>query len=1022
MRHADRLSRMAAIALLLLTAAAPVATALDSGRSLTQALHRIWQVQQGLPRATIYAVGQTSDGYLWLGTQTGLVRFDGVRFVSIREAARSGGVSLEGCWISDVTEDSRHALWAATEGSGVFRLGDGDAKQYTRQDGLPTDTVHRLFFDSTGTLWVGTASGLAVLRGERFATITDGVPATAIRAIGQSGDHTLWVGGDGGLFVSPDGTHFSRKEIASQPGSTVNDLTCLADGAVWIASGAGLIAIHGGDVRRFTTVNGLPDDRVLCVAAGRDGGSIWAGTRDGFARIRDGEVESFRSRDGLSQSTVYALIEDREGTLWVGTKHGLNQFLDRRTVPFTASEGLPSNNTGPVLAASAPEGTWVGTLDAGLARFDGRRFNRLTKAQGLPSDTVRALSEGAAGELWVGTSAGAALVRHDRVEQTVGLGQGLPSADVRCLYRDRGGALWIGTSAGLVELRDGRAVEATSAAGPLRQPILAMTGLPDGRLLAAVGGGAGLFTCVDGRLQPYGPGSGDALPPNDVVAFYRDADQNTWIGTLGGGLLLLDGTGRLTRYTVRDGLFDDDVYGIVADDQDRLWMACSKGIFSVPRTELIRFAGGQLRALVSAPFSPTDAQRTIECKPQVQPVACRTPDGRLWFATVRGVIVVDPARSRPKLSAPNAVVETTIVDGKNESADDLQRLSAGPHNFEFRYTGLSLVAPSRITFRYKLDGFDPDWVDAANRREAFYTNLPPGSYRFQVMATNADGTVGETSTPVAFTVPAHYYQRPWFIPACLLALLGISAMAYRARVRRMRERLDTILVERGRIARELHDTLLQGFSGVTMEMQALSARLPSGSDERESLHEIIRDAGTCMREARRSVAGLRDAPAGGQRPDGAGADDLVGAITRAATQLTETTRIRLKLDLRPPRQAPEPEVQYNLVRIAQEAVTNAVRHARPRSIEVTLDDAEDQMRLSIRDDGSGFDAHATASTPESGTADNGHWGLIGMRERAAQIGATLTLQSAPGRGTLVRVSLPLPVRSANRHATAQQTP
>jgi signal transduction histidine kinase/ligand-binding sensor domain-containing protein len=869
--------------------------ALDNDRSLRQALHRVWQVQQGLPRATIFSITQTADGYLWLGTQTGLVRFDGVRFLSVNDAGN--GISLEGVVVRDLAETPDHALWLATEGAGLIHMRAGSATRFA-----PAGDIHRLLCDSSGRLWIGTSRGLASFHDDRLTT----TPITApVRGLCESPDGKVWIGGDGPNLSIWNRTTFTTTTIpALPPRAQILDMTFATDGALWIATSNGLVAYNLGVARRIT------DESVSCLGAGRDG-TIWAAARDGFSRIRNAgrDIDTFRSGDGLSQSTVFAIREDREGSLWVGTKHGLNQFLDRRVIPYTTTEGLPSNDVGAVYG-NASGTTWVGTLDAPLARFDGRAFTP------LPARGARALTDDGAGGLWAGS---------------------------------RDGTVWVGTTTGVAALRDNRLVAAASLS------VVALGEDPSGHVYAALETGGLLLRDDKGSFTPTGP----EVP---VSAFAWDRDGAMWLATRGRGLWRV-ADGKPTGFGIRDGLFDDDLYAVVSDDQDRLWLACSKGIFSVNRPDLLRGKG-----FTSTPFSPTEGQRTIECKPGVQPAAWRMADGRIWFVTIRGVIVVDPNNLRPKLNAPHAVLEEVLVDGRTRPTAALARVEPSHRNFEFRYTALSFVSPARMTFHYKLEGFDRDWVDAGNRREAFYTNLPAGNYRFLVRATNVDGTVGEPAA-VAMTLEPHFFQRPWFWPVCAAMLLALVAAAYRARVRRIRERLHAIVDERSRIARELHDTLLQGFSGVTMEMQGLSARLPD--EERGRLQEIIRDAAQCMVEARRSVAGLRGEHGG-----------IAAAVAETAKRVAEAAAGTARLKLAVAYDGPEPprEVQYHLLRIAQEAVTNAVRHAGARTIEVGLANGDGVLRLTVSDDGRGFDPEA------AGAGDGVHWGLVGMRERALQVG------------------------------------
>lgn len=977
-------------AALLLACFASQALALDPNRSLTQFVHRIWQVQQGLPQATIFAIRQTSDGYLWLGTQGGLVRFDGVRFTPIRMVA---GVSLENVWVRDLAADGDRGLWMATEGAGLIRYRDGAVTRYTTANGLPSDVVRCVLVDKSGGVWAATDSGLVSIVHEKLRRYgpADGLNLTNIRGMCESNDGSLWAGGDGATLAVWNGKAFVAHPLASLPGSvSVRSILCTHDGAVWVGSTSGLVRVKGAAERRFTAADGLADDWVFCLSDGHDE-SIYAGTKNGFSRLLHDRFETLRTRDGLSQSTVYALCHDREGSLWAGTKHGLNQFMDRRTTPYTTSEGLPSNDTGPVFDDGAGR-IWIGTIGAGLSRFEGERFSLLTTRDGLASDTILALAGDSGGALWVGTDHGLNRLRNGKVEQTYTTAQGLPSDTIHSLLRDRSGTVWAGTAKGLAYLADGKFVEPADADGPLKSAVLALGERGNDTVLVATEGG-GFYACTGARLRPV-PQEG--LPPRDIAAFYEDPDGLLWIGTRGGGLRLLDGAKTFT-FSIKNGLDDDDIFGIVPDLQNNLWMACSKGIFSVSRAALRQFAAGQITSFKCMPFNPMDALRTIECKSGVQPAACGTRDGKVWFSTIHGLLVMDPQHQRKFPPVPVAV-DDVIINGTSRSASQPLNLLPGESNLEFRYTALSFLVPTRITFRYMLEGFDKGWVDAGARREAFYTNLAPGSYRFRVQAQSVDGIVTELPSPLAITLEPQIYQRRWFVPLCVAVLLSIAWIAYQLRVTRIREQLHAVVTERSRIARELHDTLMQGFSGITMEMQAVCMRL-APSPERGTLEDIIRDAGTCLREARQSIAGLRTS-----KVQNSG---LLASIAQTAKQMTEARDVRLKLKLDTPPGPLPAEAEYNLLRIAQEAVSNSVKHSGARTIEVCLDRTPTDVRLSVKDDGTGL-----KNGSENG-AFNGHYGLIGMKERATQIGADLQIKSEPGRGTTVSVTLPAAYNSAN---------
>ncbi|HEY2382422.1 MAG TPA: two-component regulator propeller domain-containing protein [Terriglobia bacterium] len=960
------------------------AFALDPNRALTQYVHRIWQAPQGLPDATITSILQTHDGYLWLGTEAGLVRFDGVRFSEMASTSPAAQPPLKGAWVRNILEDKHHNLWVGTNEAGLIRLENGVATQYLQKDEPQRSTVQCLLQDRNENIWACTSTGLARLNQGKLTMygMPQGLPSNNVRSACEAPDGTLWVGGDGNRLSSWNGSSFINHPLTSMPEyGDIRALLCSDDGAVWAGTTNGLIRFAGGREHLMTVKDGLPDNWIYSLIEGRDG-TLWIGTKSGFSRFRNGKFESYRTEDGLSQSTVYSLYEDREGSLWAGTKHGLNQFLEGRTIPYTVSEGLPTNDVGPVLQDR--DGTvWVGTIGAGLCRFDdARHLTVLTTKQGLAGNEIYALAEDPAGDLWVGTNAGLNLLRHGSVVETYTRDQGLADNHIRFLFHDHAGALWIGTPSGLSMFVNGRFIQPKDASR-----LSAVAGGEDkaGHFLAATE--AGLKIYQDHAFREFAPSD---IPLREVDTFFVDQEGLLWMGTLGAGLRLLK-DGKVSSYFMRDGLFDNEIYGIAEDSQDRLWMASSKGIFSVNRSDLRKFAEGEIQKFVSTPYSPLDGLRTIESRSGVQPAVWKMKDGTLWFATIRGLLVLDPAKLQRNAPAPPVVIEDVIVNSRKEAPAAIGSAPAGRKDLEFRYTALSFLAPAGIRFRYKLEGYDTNWTDASTRRDAYYTNLPPGKFQFRVIACNVDGLCNESGSAVAFSLAPYYYQRAWFFPLCGAGLLFVAWLVWHMRVRSLRQQFEIVLAERGRIARELHDTLLQGFSGITMGMQAISTGLSAGQGQ-SRLNELIRDAAQCMREARQSIAGLR-AVKGGDA-------ELQAAIAETARQITKSKDIQLKLKLdRGPSHLPA-SVEGHLLRIAQEAIANSTRHADATTIEVGLRFAKNSICLTVQDDGKGL---ADAAGPAAG-----HYGLTGMRERASQIGAQFELLTGPVQGTTVRVLVPAP--------------
>jgi signal transduction histidine kinase/ligand-binding sensor domain-containing protein len=958
---------------------------LDPGKRVTQYAHRIWGQEEGLFQPTIYSILQTKDGFLWLGTQDSLIRFDGMRFRQFE----LDGSAVQRKLVRDLAQDREGDLWAALVGGGVVKItSNEEVTRYTTQNGLPSDNTSCVVSDSHDALWICTDRGLARLAEGRVrvTTTAQGLPSNGIRSTCEATDGTRWVSGwDFGLARSHGErfTAYSNSQIA--PRDNVTALLCAADGSIWAGKETGLVKIQASGSRTFTVREGLPDNNVSALAQAPDG-SIWIGTNDGVSRYRDGEFSVYRTRDGLSHSLVLSLYIDTEGSLWAGTKDGLDQFTDGKVTPYTTEDGMASNETGPVLEDAAGR-LWIGTLGSGLDIFDGRTFTRLTAGDGLASDTVLSLAADPSHGVWAGTSQGLNLIRKRKLIRTYSQRDGLSSSEIRALFIDTKGTLWAGTSRGLDRLTGTRFERAALSDSKLETGIVALGGGHTVRLFASTAP-SGLYSIADESAANYPV---DILHPIDC--YYLDRVRHAvWMGTLGSGLLRWENQ-KLTHVRVKDGLYDNRIYSILRDDQANFWMASSKGIFRVGQRELEDFADGKTRSIASLPFST--GQLRFECRSGVQPGACRTRDGRLWFSTTNGLVVVDPNHLVSDRVPPPVKVTAVVVNGRRSMPDQKLRFKPFENNVEIRYAGLSFVSPEKVSFRYKLQGYDKGWTDAGGRREAFFTNLPPGIFRFEVMARNADGIWSRQAAAVDFRIEPRFYQHAWFFPllAVGLALAGVGA--YRMRIRRLRQRFDVVLAERTRIARELHDTLLQGLSGVTMQLQALWTRLPA-SKEKQFLADIIQDAGRCSTEARQSLWGLRRG--------GTPVLEFRDKLAVLARQAAAGHSVCLELRLEPVPLNHMPDTEYQLLRIAQEAISNALAHAGARTLEVELLIEGGLLRLSIADDGSGFSSGVDAPF--------GHFGLTGMRERAAEIGATLSVESSPASGTRVQIELPMSASSA----------
>jgi ligand-binding sensor domain-containing protein/signal transduction histidine kinase len=966
----------------------PASFALDTDRTLTQYAHRIWGQEEGLAQPTVYSILQSRNGYLWLGTQDSLIRFDGVHF---RDFDNSLDAQFQHSVIRSLLEDRQGNLWIGSIGSGLARLGeDGSFTRYTEKEGLPSADIFCLASDSRGSIWVCTNEGLAQWQQGRFHVFTtaDGLPSNQIRSTCQATDGARWVAGVGFGVGRWSGSHFEHYVQGGDipANAPVMALDCAKDGSVWVGTDFGLTQITPSGPRSFSSRDGLPDNAVSALTHGPDG-SIWIGTHDGVSRYRGersgrGEFSTYRTSDGLSHSSVLSLYFDHEGSLWAGTKNGLDQFTDGNVTPYTTHEGMPSNDAGPVLEDASGQ-LWVGTLADGLAVFDGHHFKHLNTRDGLADNHILSLELDKQNDIWVGTAKGLNRLHAGQVVATFTKKNGLSGDEIQSLFVDLQGSLWTGTDNGLDVFDGTKFKRVNTVAGSNPNHVFALGGGRSVRLF--VGGDPGnLYFLKDNVFENYAL-SGVSRP---ISCYYLDHVRHVaWMGTAGSGLLRWQ-NGTLTHFRLRDGLYDNRIYSILKDDLSNFWFASSKGIFRVSEKDLEEFAAQKIQTINSIPFST--GQLRFECQSGVQPAAYRSHDGRLWFSTSSGLVVVDPDHLLRTNVVPPVHITSIFVNGQRLEAAQ-KDLKPWQKNLEIRYAGLSFVSPEKMTFRYMLEGYDKTWTEAGTRREAFFTNLPPGRFRFRVEARNADGLQSRQDASAAFTIQPLIYQRAWFWPLMAVCIALLITGGYRLRIRRLQSRFDLVLVERSRIARELHDTLLQGLSGITMQLQALWMRLPI-SLERDTLADIIKDAGRCSSEARQSLWGLRVI---GGDPVG-----LSGNLTKLARQAVVGKTIALVLEVERIPFRLLPEVEFQLLRIAQESISNALRHAGAESLEVGLRLVDQKLEMMIKDDGDGF-----AVDLES--ARIGHFGLVGIRERAEEIGAILTVASGPGEGTEVLVKLPI---------------
>jgi ligand-binding sensor domain-containing protein/signal transduction histidine kinase len=957
--------------------------ALDPNRSLRELGHQIWMTESGLPQNTVQSITQTRDGYIWIATQEGLARFDGVNFAIFN---KENTPQLKSNDIRFLREDSQGGLWISTS-YGLIRRQNDQFTTFTVSEGLPDNSVGQIVEDRKPSLWIATAAGLVRYESGSFKTYTtrQGLASDVIQTLFARADGSLLVSTAAGIQLLKDEKITDWVTPEELKTRTVTTIAEGREGQLWFGTLDGLFEHKAGRAVTLTSDVGLPDNRITSLLVDRQG-LLWIGTSGGVARLRNSQLDTFTAALGLSSNLVLSIFEDREGSVWVGTEAGgLNLIKSKKFTTFTTKEGLP-NDLVKVIYQDASGGIWVGSNGGGLTLLKDGKFTTWTTRDGLASDVVLSIAGDGAGNLWVGTPDGLNVFRNGKFT-TFTFADGLSNDFVRSVYVDRSGALWIGTREGLNRFADNRFSTFTTKDGLANDFIGALYEDSKGNLW--IGTLAGLSRFKDGNFKSFS--TNDGLSSNTVISLYEDKEGDLWIGTNGGSLNRLRGD-KFDSFTSRNGLSADVIYRILEDQQRNLWFSSNKGVFRVNKDELEKVAKSEIASVHPVFYGPADGTLTRECSGGGHPAGWKTADGRLWFATIKGIAVIDPANIPLNTVPPPTVIEQVLIDNQTASMGVPLNFPAGSTRFDFYYTAPSFIAPDNIRFKYKLEGFDGDWIDGGARRVANYTNLRPGNYRFRVIAANNDGIWNEQGTLVDFYLEPRFYQTYWFLILCALLFAGVAWQLYRMRVRQMSSQFGAVLAERNRIAREIHDNLAQDILGISVQLELVARLMPTAGEKAKTHLDrariLIRNS---MAEARRYVWDLRSQESQTR--------DLPTALSDVTRRLTADNEVQSVVQVTGAFRPLPSLIESNLLRIGQEAINNAIKHAQAQRILIDLNFDTNAVRLSIRDDGQGFDLGAEHT--------DGHFGLIGMRERAAQIGGKLSINSEKGTGTEVIIEVPI---------------
>ena len=964
------------IAFLLLLIVSRVASA-QSGMLIDR-----WTVEQGLPNNALAGVLQTRDGYLWVATWAGMVRFDGVRFTRVAD-------NLPNDHARALFEDRDGAVWVGMAGTGLARWRESGVKVFTSADGLAGNDVRAIVQDRRGRIWAGTENGLSIV--ERNGRITtwrdhDRLPNNTINGLAVARDGAVWVAtGNGVCRFAADAHHCVAPQdaIAGRVDAVLED----DQGRVWIGTPRGIFVRGGGPAACARTC--VTDFAITALMQSRDG-AMWAGLgTEGVARIRSGSVERFTTADGLQAGTVIALHEDVEGSVWVGVYNGgLARIKTKRVNTLSTEDGLPREVIGSIVQDQHGD-IWAGAQCGPVSLLKGTRFvpQFVDEMRGACAWVLWAAHDGA---LWIGTR-GSGLYRWARQRlDHFGTDEGLSDPHIAALFEDRDGTIWIGTEFGGVH---------TFSHGTLSRSFGAADGVATGYIASFaqdrdgrvwIGSNAnGLSVFEAGTFRTL---SAEESPPTrNIAGLMIDSRGDLWIGSAANGLFRRR-QGKYEPFGLEQGLGDRLVAVIIEDRDANIWVGTARGISRLSRDRIDAVADGRATSLDPIILDRSDGMRNTEGSGGgLDPSGLRDRDGKLWFSTIDGIAVIDPQSFVTNRVVPAVAIEDTLLDNvpAMKRGDGAVEIPAGTTSIEIAYTAFSFMAPAKVQFRYRLAGYDAAWHQAGTRRTAYYSGLPAGTYTLQVMATNNDGVWSANPATTRFVVlPMFWERRPVQLAGLgvLLAVTGLLVNVVTQRRARRRladlERERAIERERTRIARDLHDDL-----GSRLAHIALIADRGAAAGKVSS---AVRGAVESLDELVWTVNARHDT-----------IESFAAYAARFAEDHVGAAGLRLRLHMTPDLPAREflADTRRNLYLGFKEAVNNAVKHARATEIHisVTLDGA--MLRLEVADNGTGV----------QGGDPTGN-GLANMRERMMSVGGSVTFQARDGGG--LRVIFAAPVASA----------
>jgi len=977
-------------------------------------MREYWGSEKGFPGGSVLAIAQTPDGYLWIGTEKGLIRFDGLNFRVFQQAISA---SFPIGPVRGLVTDSEGNLWILLQNTNILRYHDGkfelgrDEAEFgvtsvgKRRNGsvLISSLVYgplsyresrfEILSSATGGLPHSSApavpetldnlssrlSWASSVASHRFAE-----PASAVVSVAETSDGKVWLGTeDKGLFYMAQG-----RIAAVGKGLRNAKITCLLpleNGELWIGTEKGVVRWNGTELTSLRIPNSLQNTKVLAMIRDRDL-NIWVGTARGLFRINKEEV-SFDGGRFLNSGPVTALFEDREGNLWVGRPQGIERLRDSTFVTYSLA-GLQSQTSGPVYV-DHEERVWFAPMEGGLQWLKSEKIGRVTNDL-LSQDVVYSIA-GFKDELWIGRRRrGLTHLRNvggPITTRTYTQADGLAENGVYAVYQSRDGSVWAGTlGGGISEYKNGHFITHVTGNGTASDTVSSIAETPDGTMWFATPNG--LRALLNGQWRVFTVREG--MPSDGVTCLQSDSTGVLWIGTVTGLAFLR--SGRVQVPGEAPASLREEILGIAEDRNGRLWIATSNHVLSAKRDNLL---GGVLNNADVREYGLEDGLLGTEGVKRHQSVFA-DPLGRIWFSMNRGLSVVDTSRAVSDPAPAIVQIEGLLADGNSNDLRQPVRIPAGGHKVTFSYSGLSLSVPERVRFKYKLDGFDQGWSEPVSTREAVYTNLSSGSYRFQVIASNSDGLWNSSESSIPFTIDPSFWQTWWFrllgLTAIALLILTYTRLRMLNLTKQLNVRFEERLAERTRIAQELHDTLLQGFLSASMQLHVANDQLDVASPAKPLVNRVLQLMGRVIDEGRNAVRGLRTSNR-----------DFVSleqALSTIPQELAIEGSVNLRVFVEGTPRSLRPLIRDEIYLVGREGLVNALRHSGAKKIEVEVEYAPNWLRVVVSDDGSGIDPQVLSE------GRDGHWGLSGMRERALRIGAKLKVQSRLSSGTEVELSIP----------------